>query len=88
MTTDQVQRSPTWTRRRALDQSVPKAASDLDVAVWKKTEEEIAEKWIRGPIDEEALKDEFGPMTVVARRFGIEQKGEARVIDDLAEPVH
>ena len=36
MSTDQVQRAATWTRRRSLDQSVPKVASDLDVAVWTK----------------------------------------------------
>ena len=69
MSTEQVQGASKWTRRRALDQPVPSTPSELDIAVWRKTEEEIAEKWLRGPVSEKELLDEFGPRAVVARRF-------------------
>ena len=81
-----VKRAAKWTRRRALDEAVPAVPSSLERQVWAKTLEEVQAGWLRGPLTEAQLVAEYGEDAVVSRRFGVEQKGDARVIDDLAAP--
>ena len=81
-----VQAASVWTRRQALGRTRASEDPVLDQAVWDKTREEIEAGWLRGPLTEEQYLAEVGPHGILARRFGVPQKEEVRVIDDLGCP--
>ena len=84
MKVEDVQRASKWTRRRAMGKQGAAQPTQLEKDVWAKTKEELGEGWLRGPFTEAELVAEVGPLAVVARRFGISQQGETRVIDDCS----
>ena len=56
---------------------------ELDEAVEKITEDEVAAGWLRGPVSPEELDKKLGCWTP-SRRFGVRQGDKTRAIDDFA----
>ena len=58
----------------------------FDQGTWDATVEEVETKgWLQGPFSWDELEEMFKGDWVPTRRFGIQQAGKLRVIDDLSE---
>ena len=86
MSVEEVKKAAAWTRPRTLGRTAASGDQELDDKVWAKTKEEITAGWLLGPYTEDEYIARVGPCGTVARRFGIWQKGDVRVIDDLQDP--
>ena len=61
------------------------ADSDLQRAVLEQTAEEVSGKgWLKGPYTEQEVSERLGAAWIPNRRFGIQQSGKVRLIDDLS----
>ena len=70
--------------RRVLLEKI--AGSRFDKEVWDATMEETESKsWLEGPYSVEQLDERFNGCWMPVRRFGIQQSGKLRVIDDFTE---
>ena len=58
--------------------------SDNDLKVRAQTQDEVEAGWIVGPFSSEQLDEKFGTW-VSHRRFGLEQHGKTRIIDDCRQ---
>ena len=67
-------------KRDALLCTIKSQGESLDREVQTKTLEERDRGWLSGPIE----VDQLPPDTIVSRRFGIEQDGKVRLIDDFS----
>ena len=56
---------------------------DVGHVVLKKTQDEVAKGWVRGPLK----STEVSEGAVINRRFGLQQSTKVRLIDDI-RPVH
>ena len=85
-TRTQVQKASKWTRRVSMAKETYRSEKDREMAkqVWDATMEERGEGWVSGPYTEEELLRILGPLFVASKRFGIDQGGKIRVIDDLS----
>jgi hypothetical protein len=86
MTAAQLKASGKWSRK-ALCAKI-RASDDpaLDDAVWSETQRELAMGWLTGPLALSEVSAAVGSEDwVVSRRFGIQQSGKVRVIDDFSE---
>ena len=68
------------TSRAALLSTIKSQGESLDREVQTKTLEERDRGWLSGPIE----VDQLPPDAIVSRRFGIEQDGKIRLIDDFS----
>eukprot|EP00971_Amphidinium_carterae_P080284 1588524-Amphidinium_carterae.2 len=57
---------------------------ELDEKVWSETMKEVSANWIAGPLTEQQLNESAGMAWIPNHRFGIEQSGKVRVIDDFS----
>jgi hypothetical protein len=85
MSVEQVMRASKWNRASVAGRSCSSGDAVLDDAVWAATKEEIEGGWLSGPYDPAELRRLLGPLYVTSRRFGVLQKGKARVVDDLSD---
>eukprot|EP00969_Alexandrium_andersonii_P140854 6229838-Alexandrium_andersonii.AAC.1 len=66
-------------------------SAEMQEGVCEKTREEVdVEKgWLRGPYDDDALREQLGPRWIPVRRFGVLKgsgdKQKLRVVDDASE---
>ena len=79
VTVDQLKRDAP-TSRAALLSTIKSQGEALDREVQTKTLEERDRGWLSGPIE----VDQLPPDAIVSRRFGIEQDGKIRLIDDFS----
>ena len=54
-------------------------------AVWRKSQEELQKGWLLGPFSPDEIAQRVGPEYLVSRRFGVDQGGDVRVIDDYSQ---
>ena len=83
---DDVKAAASWTRPQAMSRKDEGPPSELEKAVWAKTREEVDNKWLRGPYSESEFVAKFGAGAVLARRFGVGDPADVRVIDDVSKP--
>ena len=77
-------RSSREAQRIVLQTLGPSGDAALDTAVTDATADEVERGWLRGPYTVQHLSRQHGLWTP-ARRFGINQGGKVRVIDDYSE---
>ena len=88
MSLPQLAQSSKWARRALLGSMRGSEDPNMDKAIYEKTLEEVSAGRARGPFTEEELIVKLGTDFLPARRFGIEQNGSYRQIDDFSEFGH
>ena len=68
-------------QRTVIDSMRPSGDDELDAAVTKTTEDEVANGWLTGPWTEKQLSDKLG-LWVPVPRSGVKQGDSVRAVDD------
>ena len=79
LTIDQLASMGLSDRRKNFHRCASSGDSEIDMAVYEKTLEEVSMGWAKGPIS----YDKLPAGAVLSRRFGLRQPGKVRLIDDL-----
>ena len=82
---EELQKSAKWSVRALLGSIRASDDSEVDIAVYNHTLQEVANGWIVGPLTVAQLTERFGSGWIASRRFGVRQGKKIRPIDNLSE---
>ena len=85
LTVEPLMRSSRWSRRMLMGRSTQQSTSvAAEEAVWKGALDEVEKGWLVGPLSEEQVVTQYGPLYVASPRFGLQQSDKVRAIDDMS----
>ena len=84
-TVEELSKTGSNARRSLLTSMRPSGSKSCDESVYKKTLQARDAGICGGPFDEAHFNKKFGDGWLIARRFGVPQKGDFRAVDDFSE---